>query len=216
MLANIYLHHVLDLWFERKVKRQTKGYAHLTRYADDFVVGVQRGQEARRFMASLSERLGKFGLRLAEAKSRVIEFGRYQWAAARRQAKRLATFDFLGFTHYCEATRTGGFKLGRKTERKRLRRALVQMNDWLKSIRNQMRLTDWWPLLVTKVRDTITTTGSAGTYGACRASTGAWLGWRKVAESTEPASELRLAAVQALAGVSSASPTEDISALPSP
>jgi len=151
VLANIYLHYVLDLWFERKVKRQTSGYAHLTRYADDFVVCVQRGQEARRFMERLKERLGKFGLRLAEAKSRVIEFGRYQWAAARRQAKRLATFDFLGFTHYCEQTRTGSFKLGRKTARKRLQRALVQMNDWLKSIRNQMRLADWWPLLVTKV-----------------------------------------------------------------
>jgi group II intron reverse transcriptase/maturase len=151
VLANIYLHYVLDLWFERKVKRQTQGEAYLTRYADDFVVCVQSGQAARRFMESLKERLGKFGLRLAEAKSRVIEFGRYQWAAARRQAKRLATFDFLGFTHYCGATRTGGFKLGRKTERKRLRRALVQMNDWLRSIRNRMRLADWWPLLVTKV-----------------------------------------------------------------
>ena len=151
VLANIYLHYVLDLWFERKVKRQTKGEAHLTRYADDFVVCVQSGQEARRFMESLAERLGKFGLRLAEAKSRVIEFGRCQWAVARRQAKRLATFDFLGFTHYCGATRTGGFKLGRKTERKRLRRALVQMNDWLRSIRNRMRLADWWPLLAAKV-----------------------------------------------------------------
>jgi len=151
VLANIYLHYVLDLWFERKVKRQTKGYAHLTRYADDFVVCVQSGQEARRFMAWLKERLGKFGLRLAEAKSRVIEFGRYQWEAARRQAKRLATFDFLGFTHYCEQTRTGGFKLGRKTERKRLRRALVQMNEWLRSIRNRMRLAEWWPMLAAKL-----------------------------------------------------------------
>jgi len=151
VLANVYLHYVLDLWFERKVKRQTRGEVHLTRYADDFVVCVQSGQEARRFMASLAERLGKFGLRLAAAKSRVIEFGRYQWAVARRKALRLATFDFLGFTHYCEQTRMGGFKLGRKTERKRLQRALVQMNDWLREIRNRLRLRDWWPLLAAKV-----------------------------------------------------------------
>jgi len=151
VLANIYLHYVLDLWFERKVKRQMRGEAHLTRYADDFVVSLQSGQEARRFLERLAERLGKFGLRLAAAKSRVIEFGRWQWAKARRQALRLATFNFLGFTHYCDGTRTSGFKLGRKTERKRLQRALVQMNEWLRSVRNQMRLADWWPLLVTKV-----------------------------------------------------------------
>ena len=151
VLANIYLHYVLDLWFERKVKRQTRGEAYLTRYADDFVVALQSEEEARRFLARLAERLGKFGLRLAAAKSRVIEFGRWRWAKARRQALRLATFNFLGFTHYCGVTRAGGFKLGRKTERKRLGRALVQMNEWLKSIRNRLRLRDWWPLLAAKV-----------------------------------------------------------------
>jgi len=151
VLANIYLHYVLDLWFERKVKRQARGEAYLTRYADDFVVALQSEEEARRFLARLAERLGKFGLRLAAAKSRVIEFGRWRWAKARRQALRLATFNFLGFTHYCDGTRTDGFKLGRKTERKRLGRALVQMNEWLKSIRNRLRLRDWWPLLAAKV-----------------------------------------------------------------
>jgi group II intron reverse transcriptase/maturase len=79
ILANIYLHYVLDLWFEKAVKRQLTGYAQLIRYGDDFIVCCQRGDEAKAFEEMLRQRLGKFGLRIAEGKSRVIGFGRREW-----------------------------------------------------------------------------------------------------------------------------------------
>ena len=82
ILANIYLHYILDLWFEKVVKKQFKGYAQLIRYGDDFIVCFQSGNEARTFEEQLGQRLDKFGLRIAEGKSRVIGFGRYEWEKA--------------------------------------------------------------------------------------------------------------------------------------
>jgi group II intron reverse transcriptase/maturase len=84
ILANIYLHYILDMWFEKKIKRQAKGFAQIVRYADDFVACFQYGNEARAFGEALRQRLGKFGMRIAEAKSRIIEFGRYAWEKARQ------------------------------------------------------------------------------------------------------------------------------------
>jgi len=152
VLANIYLHYILDLWFERRIKPGLKGYARQIRYADDFIIGFQSEREAKRFTEALRARLARFGLKLAEAKSRIIEFGRYRWQTACGLGKRLATFDFLGITHYCDRSRTGGFRLGRKTARTRLRRALLAVNEWLKLIRNQMKVQQWWPLLAAKLR----------------------------------------------------------------
>jgi group II intron reverse transcriptase/maturase len=152
VLANIYLHFVLDLWFERRIRLRLKGYARLVRYADDFVIGFQSEREARSFADTLPDRLNKFGLKIAQDKSRVIEFGRYRGPMARQQGRRLATFDFLGFTHYCDQTRRGGFKLGRQTTRTRFRRALMTLSQWLKGIRNRTRLQEWWPVLVAKLR----------------------------------------------------------------
>jgi len=152
VLANIYLHYILDLWFERVIRPRLDGYAQLIRYADDFVVGFQHEREAQAFSAALRVRLAKFGLKLAEAKSRVIEFGRWRWQYAVRHGRRLATFDFLGFTHYCGPSRTGQFKVGRKTARVRLCRSLAAMNEWLKQTRNQTKRADWWPLLAARLR----------------------------------------------------------------
>jgi RNA-directed DNA polymerase len=152
VLANIYLHFVLDLWFERRIKPKLNGYAQLIRYADDFIIGFQSEREAKQFTDRLRARLSEFGLRLAEAKSRVIEFGRYRWQAACREGRRLATFDFLGITHYCDRSRAGGFKVGRKTARTRLRRSLQAMNAWLKVIRNQGKVLQWWPQLAARLR----------------------------------------------------------------
>lgn len=82
LLANIYLHYILDLWFEKKVKRQLKGFAQLVRYEDDFVVLFKSGKEAEELGERLKQRLGKFGLKIAEGKSRIIEFGRLVWQKA--------------------------------------------------------------------------------------------------------------------------------------
>jgi group II intron reverse transcriptase/maturase len=151
ILANIYLHYILDLWFEKVVKRRLKGYAGMVRYADDFIVCFQAAREAKIFSDMLKQRLGKFGLRVKVEKSRIIEFGRYVWERAQRTGKKVATFDFLGFTHYCDRTRNGKFKLGRKTEVKRFRRSIKEIWDWLKGIRNRKGLKEWWEILRTKM-----------------------------------------------------------------
>jgi len=151
ILANIYLHYILDLWFERKVKKQLKGYAQLIRYADDFIVCFQYGNEAKAFGEELKQRLSKFGLRIAEEKSRIIEFGRYPWQRAQRQGGKIATFDFLGFTHYCDKTRRGKFKLGRKTAKSKFKQGMKAMNQWLKDVRNLVKLPEWWQVLRQKL-----------------------------------------------------------------
>jgi group II intron reverse transcriptase/maturase len=144
ILANIYLHYILDLWFEKVVRKQLVGYAQLIRYCDDFIVCFQRGDEAEAFEEKLRQRLGKFGLKIAEGKSRVIGFGRREWEKAREEGKKVATFDFLGFTHYCDKTRRGKFKLGRKTSSKRFRQKMQVVNQWLKRVRNRVTLAEWW------------------------------------------------------------------------
>ncbi len=87
MLANIYLHYILDLWFKLAVKRQARGFTQLIRYCDDYVVCFQAEREAREFAQRLRERLGRVGLKIAEEKSRIIEFGRYPYFKALEKAK---------------------------------------------------------------------------------------------------------------------------------
>ena len=151
VLANIYLHYVLDLWFEKIVKKQMKGYIGLIRYADDFVVCCQSKKEGEKFREMLKERLDKFGLKISEDKTKIIEFGRYVWNKAEREGSKVATFDFMGITHYCTKTRSGGFKLGRKTARARYWRKVKEMNEWLKGVRNSVSWTEWWKALGLKL-----------------------------------------------------------------
>ncbi len=151
ILANIYLHYILDLWFERHVKRQLKGYACLIRYADDFVVCFQNDDEAKAFSETLRQRLDKFGLKTAKDKSRIIDFGRQAWYKAKQTGGKVLTFDFLGFTHYCDKTRYGKFKLGRKTASSRFRQKMKAANLWLKSVRNLVELREWWQVLGKKL-----------------------------------------------------------------
>lgn len=151
ILANIYLHYILDLWFEREVKGQLRGFARLVRYADDFIVCFQSRNEAKAFGNMLEQRLGKFGLKVAEGKSRVIEFGRYAWQKAQVEGKKVATFDFLGFTHYCDKTRKGKFKLGRKTASDKYRQKIKAMSLWMKKVRNRVELKEWWEVLRIKL-----------------------------------------------------------------
>lgn len=151
ILANIYLHYILDLWFEKVFKKQMKGFAQLVRYADDFVVCFQAEKEAQEFGVELRKRLAKFNLKVSEKKARTIEFGRYAWERAQKGKKRVKTFDFLGFTHYCDKTRGGKFKLGRKTRGLSFRRKIKEINLWLKNIRNTVKLSQWWKLFQRKL-----------------------------------------------------------------
>jgi len=152
MLSNIFLHYVLDLWFEKKVEPQTRGVCHLVRYADDFICMVQYADDAQRIEQALRERFAKFDLELHPEKTRVISFGRYERENANRQNRRTNTFDFLGFTHYCGTSRKGKFIVGRKTSRRKFRTKCKEVNNWLRKIRNYKKAKEWWPVLQAKLR----------------------------------------------------------------
>jgi len=138
LLSNLYLHYVLDLWFERVVKPRLRGEAYLVRYIDDFVLCFQYRADALRVQEVLRKRLGKFGLTLAEAKTKLVEFGRYaQRYASKRGRRRPETIYFLGFTLYCTCNQKGNFRVGLRTEKTRLRRALTHSQDQMRRMRHQ-------------------------------------------------------------------------------
>ncbi|MCQ2011664.1 group II intron reverse transcriptase/maturase [Sporolactobacillus sp. STSJ-5] len=138
ILANIYLHYVIDLWFMKVVKKQCQGQAYLVRYADDFVCCFQYKQEAEQFYSELKQRIGKFNLTLAEEKARIIPFGRFAWENARRiENRKPKTFDFLGFTHYCGWSKSGHFRVKRKSSRKKVCAKLKAHGQWLKAHRTK-------------------------------------------------------------------------------
>ncbi|MCF6409706.1 group II intron reverse transcriptase/maturase [Pseudalkalibacillus salsuginis] len=138
VLANVYLHYVLDLWFKKKVKKQCKGQAYIVRYADDFVCCFQYQSEAQEFFQSLKCRLKKFNLEIAEDKTKIIPFGRFAEKDAKRKGNsKPATFDFLGFTHYCGKSKKGKFRVKRKSSRKKVQGKLKESKEWLKKNRNK-------------------------------------------------------------------------------
>ena len=151
MLSNIFLHYVLDLWFEKRIKRQVRGVCFLVRYADDFVCMVQYQDDALHILEALRERFTQFDLALHPEKTRVISFGRYERQNAQRQKRRPNTFDFLGFTHYCDRSRRGKFMVGHQTSRKKFRKKCGELNDWLKAVRNRCQVKEWWPVLKAKL-----------------------------------------------------------------
>lgn len=152
MLANIFLHYVLDTWFETTVKSHVSGFCEIVRYADDFVCVVRYANDARRIERGLQNRFNKYGLEIHPTKSRNISFGRFERENAKQQNRRANTFDFLGFTHYCDLSRKGKFKVGRKTSRKKYSAKCRAMNAWLKAIRNQVKTKEWWKILKAKLR----------------------------------------------------------------
>jgi len=128
LLANIFLHYVLDLWLQKWRRTEAKGQVIMVRYCDDFVIGFQYEEDGCRLLSCLKERLAKFGLVLHEDKTRLIEFGRFaKCDRARRGKGRPETFDFLGFTHYCGESRRGRYVVKRKTQRKRMIRKLKEL-----------------------------------------------------------------------------------------
>jgi group II intron reverse transcriptase/maturase len=128
LMANIFLHYVLDLWVHHWRRRHARGLVSIVRYADDFVMGFENEADARQMLAVLKERLARFGLALHEDKTRLIGFGRLPALARRRRGERRPeTFAFLGFTHYCGWTRDGRFIVKHKTQSKRLSRKLTAL-----------------------------------------------------------------------------------------
>jgi RNA-directed DNA polymerase len=151
LLANIYLHYVLDCWFWQAVKPNVKGYCELIRYADDFVIAVRNKDDAVRIERGLHNRFNKYGLELHKEKSRTLSFGRFEKESALREKRKANTFNFLGFTHFCDKTRNGRFKIGRKTSRKKFIAKCKEMNEWLKKVRNEVETKEWWKTLKQKL-----------------------------------------------------------------
>ena len=139
LLSNIYLHYVLDLWFDRRVRPACKGQAFLFRLADDFVGCFEHGADADQFHLRLQDRLEGFKLGLAEEKTRTLRFGRYAREDRRRDGRKPEQFDFLGFTFYCGKTRRGAFKVKRRSSRKKVTAALARFTAWIRTQRHRYR-----------------------------------------------------------------------------
>lgn len=137
MLANVYLHYVLDLWFEQTVKKYCRGEAYIVRYADDFVCMFQNKSDAERYMKALNLRMKKYHLSLEPTKTNLLEFGRFAIRDAKCRGKsKPETFNFLGFTFYCSQTRNNKFTVKVKTDRKKVADKLKRLTKWLYDHRN--------------------------------------------------------------------------------
>ncbi len=130
LLANIYLHYVLDMWFKEEVQPRLRGRAFLIRYADDFVMGFACEEDARRVMEVLPKRFGKFGLTLHPEKTRLVPFQRPFVSGPETERSRPGAFDLLGFTHFWGLSRRGSWVVKRQTARSRFSRALTRIADW--------------------------------------------------------------------------------------
>jgi RNA-directed DNA polymerase len=139
LLSNIYLHYALDLWFSRRVKKESRGEAYYFRFADDFLACFQYKDDAESFRQRLGDRLEGFGLQLAEEKTHCITFGRFAREDAYRRGEKPKEFTFLGFTHYCGKTKKGYFMVKRRTSRKKLGQSLCKFTDWAKKARHVLK-----------------------------------------------------------------------------
>jgi RNA-directed DNA polymerase len=157
ILANVYLHYALDLWFEKVYQRSCKGGAFLHRYADDFVCGFGREEDAQRFYGELAERLRKFGLELAAGKTRLIPFSRYRRGET--------SFDFLGFEFRWGTDRKGQARLRRRTSRKKFRSSIKRVAEWCKQHRH-LRMKEQFQRLNAKLRGYYNYYGVNGNYAS--------------------------------------------------
>jgi len=138
LLSNIYLHYALDEWFSKVVHQRCRGEAYFYRFADDCVACFQYRDDAESYLLGLDHRVRRFGLELAQEKTRCMEFGRFARGDARKRGEKPKEFTFLGFTHYCGKTKRGHFKVKRRTDRKKLGQSLRRFAAWAKSSRNRL------------------------------------------------------------------------------
>lgn len=168
LLSNIYLHHVLDHWFETMVRPRMRGACFLVRYADDFVIVCAREDDARRVMAVLPKRFGKYGLELHPTKTRMVAFRRPARRVGRDpddQRPGPGTFDFLGFTHYWAISRKGNWVVKQKTARSRFNRSVKKVADWCRRHRH-LPVSDQHRMLSRKLRGHFAYYGITGNSGA--------------------------------------------------
>ncbi len=133
----MYLHEVLDRWFEEQAKPRLRGRAMLVRYADDFVIVFSDQRDARTVANVLPKRFARYGLSLNEEKTRLVSFGQPGLKKYEEEGREPGTFDFLGFTHYWGQSRKGNPVVKRQTARDRLRRAIKRVAEWCRDNRHQ-------------------------------------------------------------------------------
>jgi len=149
LVANIFLHNVLDEWYEQEVKPRLKGRSFLQRYADDFIIGCELESDARRIMEVLPRRFGRYGLTIHPEKTKLVKFGKPP--KKEQPGPKNGTFDFLGFTHYWAKSRRGYWVIKRKTARKRQRRSIKSLWQWCKENRH-LPLEEQYQKLCLKLR----------------------------------------------------------------
>jgi len=159
ILANIFLHTVLDEWFETTVRARMGGSCFLVRFADDFVMGYAFKDDAEKVFRVLPKRFERFGLSIHPEKSRLVQFSRPYW----RQGKGPGTFAFLGFDHYWDKTRNGGWTIKRKTQGKRLRRFLSGLHEWCR-VNRHLNIVEQYQTLKSKLRGHYQYYGVRGNY----------------------------------------------------
>jgi RNA-directed DNA polymerase len=140
ILANVFLHYVLDVWFAEEVQPRMRGQAFLIRYADDFVIGFTREDDARRVMDVLPKRFGKYGLTIHPEKTKLVPFRRPPYSRSPKggpDGDRPGTFDLLGFTHYWSRSRKGNWVVKRKTSASRFTRAVRTIAQWCRNNRHR-------------------------------------------------------------------------------
>jgi group II intron reverse transcriptase/maturase len=168
ILSNVYLHYVLDTWFEQEVLRRLKGRGFLVRFADDAVMGFECESDARRVLEVLAKRFARFGLTLHPTKTRLVRFTRPPYRdrpKGRGPSVRPGTFDLLGLTHYWGRSLRGNWIVKRKTARDRLSRSLRRINQWCRKHRHQ-KLADQHKALCLKLQGHYAYYGITGNYAA--------------------------------------------------
>lgn len=136
ILANIYMHHVLVLWYKAYFEKRGRGKSFLVVYADDYLAGFEEKREAQSYYKEMQKRLGKYGLEIEESKSRLLEFGRYAKERRKRRGEgKPETFDFIGFTFYCGENQAGKYCVIPKTSGKRVRSKQKELKEWIKKNR---------------------------------------------------------------------------------
>lgn len=151
LLANVYLHYVLDEWFQSEVQPRLSGQSHTVRYADDFICAFESESDAKRFQKVLAKRLARYSLELSEEKTKLIRFGRFAARDNQRAGEGApSTFDFLGFTHYCGLSRAGKFKLKRRTATKKFRQKVASLKEWFRE-NLTTPIAEVWPILNAKL-----------------------------------------------------------------
>ena len=191
VLANVYLHYVLDLWIEEQVKPVMAGRVFLVRYADDFILGFEFKDDARRVLRVLAKRFAKFGLTIHPEKTRCVSF-----APPRAEGSRPESFDFLGFTHYWGKSLKGHRTIKRRTSGKRQRRAMTRIWQWCRE-RMHEPLRQQWEALVSKLRGHYQYYGIIGNYKQMEVYyekvIAAWRHWLNRRNSKDPKSAKRFA-----------------------